>query len=524
MPMTDNDTDTKPLHGPNLILDVENFGPIAEAKNIEFRPMTVFVGPSNTGKSYLATLLHAILKAKNGDLLRSGAAPPSTGSFVRSSDQSDLKATISELQKFLSLSDRRRLGSLTSVYEFDQMTPKFRDFVFSASEFWLRSFAQRALSEVERYFQRELGDLISGHSDAQHYTARFFSTSEGCPVTTLTGTRYRVSAMRNLDIVVDDIFTSLLLSHETGDSSNGFFVELGFVDVLDSSVSRHMDAYVRSHYAPAGRTGILAGKSLLTAAILANLDKFGIDSLEIGQLNPIAREFLGMLSRGGDGPYVLRGDSARKFLFDRGGDISIVAEVMEEKLLRGRIIEHREGIENESLVYESDTFRGRLGLASSMVTEIAPLIIAIRNDIRLGELLIIDEPEAHLHPEAQQKMAAVLAYMIRQGMRVLITTHSHYIVEQLGALVNAGAVSVDPDERKRHLGLLGRDIDHGLYLKQEEVAVYEFEPRGKFGSPSEVSEVEFDGDNLGYYPLGYSKALADQRNRNIRMIGAREGF
>ena len=59
---TTDDKKSEPLHGPNLILDVENFGPIAEAKNIEFKPMTVFVGPSNTGKSYLAILLHAIAK------------------------------------------------------------------------------------------------------------------------------------------------------------------------------------------------------------------------------------------------------------------------------------------------------------------------------------------------------------------------------------------------------------------------------------------------------------------------------
>ena len=47
----------------NLILDVENFGPIAEAKGVEVKPMTVFVGPSNTGKSYLAILLHSMLQA-----------------------------------------------------------------------------------------------------------------------------------------------------------------------------------------------------------------------------------------------------------------------------------------------------------------------------------------------------------------------------------------------------------------------------------------------------------------------------
>ena len=43
----------------HLELSVRDFGPIAEA-NIDLRPMTVFVGPSNTGKSYLAILIYAL--------------------------------------------------------------------------------------------------------------------------------------------------------------------------------------------------------------------------------------------------------------------------------------------------------------------------------------------------------------------------------------------------------------------------------------------------------------------------------
>ena len=40
-------------------IDVQNFGPIVDA-NVEVRPLTVFVGPGNTGKSYLATLIYAL--------------------------------------------------------------------------------------------------------------------------------------------------------------------------------------------------------------------------------------------------------------------------------------------------------------------------------------------------------------------------------------------------------------------------------------------------------------------------------
>ena len=40
-------------------LDVEDFGPIAKA-SVDLRPLTVFIGPSNTGKSYLAILVYVL--------------------------------------------------------------------------------------------------------------------------------------------------------------------------------------------------------------------------------------------------------------------------------------------------------------------------------------------------------------------------------------------------------------------------------------------------------------------------------
>ena len=52
----------------NLKLSVTNFGPIARAE-IDLRPLTVFVGPSNTGKSYLAILIYALHRFFSGDAI-----------------------------------------------------------------------------------------------------------------------------------------------------------------------------------------------------------------------------------------------------------------------------------------------------------------------------------------------------------------------------------------------------------------------------------------------------------------------
>ncbi len=43
-----------------MIVEVENLGPIKKEK-VELKPLTVFVGPNNTGKSYLAYLILKII-------------------------------------------------------------------------------------------------------------------------------------------------------------------------------------------------------------------------------------------------------------------------------------------------------------------------------------------------------------------------------------------------------------------------------------------------------------------------------
>ena len=50
---------------PDVRVSVQDFGPIVEA-TVDLRPLTVFVGPSNTGKTYLATLIYALHRVSHG--------------------------------------------------------------------------------------------------------------------------------------------------------------------------------------------------------------------------------------------------------------------------------------------------------------------------------------------------------------------------------------------------------------------------------------------------------------------------
>ena len=101
-----------------------------------------------------------------------------------------------------------------------------------------------------------------------------------------------------------------------------------------------------------------------------------------------------------------------------------------EKAILGGSIRH-EGSENREISYPSffylpDGWKEDLPLmrASSMVSELAPVVLYLRHIVRSGVVLIIEEPESHLHPAMQVKFTRLLATAVRSGIRIIMTTHS----------------------------------------------------------------------------------------------------
>jgi predicted ATP-dependent endonuclease of OLD family len=110
-----------------------------------------------------------------------------------------------------------------------------------------------------------------------------------------------------------------------------------------------------------------------------------------------------------------------------------LANLLEIEILGGKtdLSQAEPGLLREILFQPAQDTTLEIPIASSMVKELAPLVLYLRYLAQPGELLVIDEPEMNLHPEAQAKIIEFLAMLVNAGLHVLVTTHSPYVVDHL---------------------------------------------------------------------------------------------
>jgi predicted ATPase len=178
-------------------------------------------------------------------------------------------------------------------------------------------------------------------------------------------------------------------------------------------------------------------------------------------------------------------------------------DLLEEEVLGGRLEMDRDF----SVTYHEIGAEKPIDLinASAMVSELSAIYI-LSGALKEGWWLVVEEPEAHVHPRGQATIARYFAKLARLGVNVMVTTHSDIIALKLAQMV--GLAGLTPEERER-LGYRGDE-----YLTKEELALYSFEPEdGSIARKVEVSET----GEVSELPT-YSNVLEEMYGEAVRLL------
>jgi ABC-type transport system involved in cytochrome c biogenesis ATPase subunit len=72
---------------------------------------------------------------------------------------------------------------------------------------------------------------------------------------------------------------------------------------------------------------------------------------------------------------------------------------------------------------------------SSSIKSLIHLNFYLRHLAQKGDMLMIDEPELNLHPHNQRKMAVLVTMLVNIGIKVMVTTHSNFFINELNSLM-----------------------------------------------------------------------------------------
>ncbi len=94
-----------------------------------------------------------------------------------------------------------------------------------------------------------------------------------------------------------------------------------------------------------------------------------------------------------------------------------------------------------------------------------PIVVALLS-AQAGDLIIIENPEAHLHPKGQSKLAELMCLAAQAGVQIFCETHSDHIV-------NGTLVSVYEHSKDQTKGISHENVNILFFRKKESEAVSE---------------------------------------------------
>jgi predicted ATP-dependent endonuclease of OLD family len=420
-----------------------NLGTIKETE-LDLRPLTIIIGPNNSNKTYIAYSTYGLLQASRNRSIHSGVE------FQVKDNAATLKID-NKFKEFIDADCRQICDAFTA-----NLTTFFQDSsrkLFNATRFELFASAEEVDQTLQRLNSKPLSDFNKSEYDASY--------DEG----TITIRLNQLNATKGL---------------RSGEVDFAFYYE--FI--------RHL--FSQQFLLPAERNAfIITYKVLLNKRFSLLRDRerrmfgkqdesdlqsrFLREQGDIRYPQPI-EDFLDMLSDIELTHKQVKIPRSAENNGQRNGaphdSFADVARQIERYIQGGNTTSYSPTTlgGSEIMVKVKKGLDIDLYNASSSIKQLAPLLLYLRYRAAENQLLIIDEPEMNLHPESQVKLLEILAILVNAGVKVMLTTHSPYLMAHLNNLVLNEQHSESVKEKQATSLYLK---DPRAFLTMEQVSAYE---------------------------------------------------
>ena len=459
------------------ILQIKNFGPIKEAK-IEVAPLTVFIGPVNSGKTYVSLAIHSfkniLSKNTTNRYLQKDISFLATESLLNNIPDEEFKSFTTKFTDYVNSKPTMDFQPLRiPINEFDSI---YKYGIGSA-------YTSLVEENMEELFETDLNKLIRFNQDSfmLSYNNITFTYSDSLSLKNLPKD-FKIESgnfeekLFGCTLNQDEISINInymLLNNMFDGNLNVEEVFLLFYSYFSRAV---FNVYFnqQSYYIPAGKTEISKNLSLYLSKNLDDEFTFSDTQKRFAQK-------------------LLEINNSRK-----NGYFYNLAWELEHELFSGEIfIKDDDSPLKEIYFKRDDGLEIPLSQASSSIREMTPLILYLKYILKENDTLIIEEPEAHLHPKNQRILVKYFILAINMGLNIMMTTHSDYIIEQLNNYIRLGNVKEEFYENQ------GYSKNH--IMDPNKIKLYHFKQNDDYTfSPSEVL-INF----TGFYDENFNEIIDD---------------
>lgn len=432
---------------------VENFGPVSEGE-IVLKPLTIFVGPNTSGKSYICMLIYSILMSINQTRGKNDKDVPPIIRFIARDilDESIIKNMPNKL-----ISEMRQ--SSESFEPISKITDELTDLL--NKRLFQEVYEKKLTEELSYSFSSQLSELTSIGQKKTCIRINFNNNNVSLVINkdNLKLIDYKVGDIDEnfkefLNIYLRRRSLSYLDNTEKDKEilDSMFFTEALVSSLIIINIDLFKNLQAQCYYLPAARSGLFQMHRTL-------IDKMVKKSTYSEMERPVLPRLAGVIAN-----FI----STINNLPDKKSDLYNLVMKFESEIIRGELLNRKvDGTDSHEIKYIHKNKEIPLHLVSSTISELAPIILYLKYVVSFKDTLIIEEPESHLHPGNQRLLARLLVNLVRKGVNIIITTHSPYLIEQLSRFIMLSKV----DAKKR---VEKYKYDPNEFLVANEVATYMF--------------------------------------------------